>query len=616
MDTFEVDLPTGTVEVKANNEYEAYVKALQMQRQAQQVPTPQAPTVQAQRPEGTPTPDQPIFEAGGLIAKGAQERIGEMQRGLTGQALRFGEMMGIAPEGSVDLFQQALQRERDQRSVMDQPVDRTFGEYIGGALPDIALGLGAGGTLRAAGRGLSGVMPRTGQALQYVGESMYMPRTAPQAALGGALYGQTMPYASGQEAMVGTGATALAGGVAQPFLRAAGLTGQPASQLPQAQQEAARRAIEAGFQFPVSEMTGSATGRFLGEGLKALPFGRGAYDALAEGNQKTVNTIVNRSIGLPANIELTPTTLQSVKDSAITAYDNLQNIPTIKLDQQFANSVDALIAQLSAGAKSTRGETGATKALNVLQDFRRYVNSGLDGEGVKQNLRSLTDLAFQASKQGKIAGQTYKTLREEFENAIDRSLNNSAQSGLIRPDLIQNYRDARQKLANVFVVENAFDEATGKISGKKIASALSKRSDYGTRGTDLETAAIGSTVFPEYIGSSGTAERTQSAELLKGLFTGGAGAAGMYGAIQDPTIAALAGGSLIAPYLAGRAATAKPIRDIVARRQLGAIPPDESKIAAGMRMFEQAIPETARYGLGAGTRAMLERYLNRGLLGE
>ena len=611
MDKFEVDLPSGTIEVEANNEYEAYVKALSIEQNRRSVPSLQTP-----RPEGTPSPDQPLFEAGGLIAKGAQERIGEMQRGLTGQALRFGETMGIAPEGVTQQFQQALQKEREQRSIMDQPQNRTFGEYIGGALPDVAMGLGVGGGLRAAGRGVAGAMPRTGQALQYMGESMYMPRTAPQAMLGGAAYGQTLPYASGQEALVGTGATALAGGVAQPFLRAAGLTGQASSQLPQAQQEAAKRAIEAGFQFPVSEMTGSSTGRFLGEGLKALPFGRGAYDALAEGNQKTVNTIVNRSIGLPANIELTPTTLQTVKDSAITSYDNLQNIPTIKLDQQFANSVDALIAQLSAGAKSTRGETGATKALNVLQDFRRYVNSGLDGEGVKQNLRSLTDLAFKSSKEGKIAGQAYKTLREEFESAVDRSLSNSAQSGLIRPDLIQSYRDARQKLANVFVVENAFDEATGKISGKKIASALSKRSGYGTRGTDLETAAIGSTVFPEYIGSSGTAERTQSAELLKGLFTGGAGAAGMYGAIQDPTIAALAGGSLIAPYLAGRMATAKPIRDIVARRQLGAIPPDESKIAAGMRMFEQAIPETARYGLGAGTRAMLERYLNRGLLGE
>ena len=603
MAKFEVDLPSGTVQVDADNEYDAYVKALSKQ-----------PTIQPVRmPEGAAMPGEPLYEAGGMLARGAQERIGEMQQGLTGKALRAGELMGIVPEEAVSAFEAGVEKRRKQASVFDKP--RTIGEYIGGALPDVALGLGAGGALRAAGRGVASALPRAGQAMQYTGEAMYMPRTVPQAGLGGAMYGQTMPYASEQEMAVGTGASALAGGVAQPFLRAAGLTGQPASQLPLAQQETAKRAIEAGFQFPVSQMTGSSTGKFLGEGLKALPFGRAAYDALAEGNQKTVNTIVNRSIGLPANVELTPAVLNDVKEAAVRSYDDLQNIPTIKLDQQFVTVVDNLIKQLSAGAKSTRSETGATKALNVLNDFRKYAQSGLDGEGVKQNLRSLTDLAFSASKQGKIAGQTYKTLREEFENAIDRSLNNSAQSGLIRPELISNYRDARQRLANLFVVENAFDEETGRISGKKIASALSKRPGYGTKGTDLETAAMASNVFPEYIGSSGTAERTQSADLLKTLFTGGAGAAGMYGALQDPMVGGLAATGLIAPYLAGKAATAKPIRDIVARRQLGAIPPDESKTAAAMRLFEK-IPETARYGLGEANRAILERYLNRGLLGE
>lgn len=604
MAKFEVDLPSGTVEVEAENEYDAYVKALAIKPSVAPV----------QRPEGGVEQSAPLFEAGRLLAKGASERLGEIQQGLTGKALRAGELMGVVPEEALGAFETGVQRQREQRSVFDEP--RTIGEYVGGALPDVAMGLGAGGALRAAGRGIASALPRTSQALQYTGEAMYMPRTIPQAGLGGAMYGQTMPYASEQEMLVGTGASALAGGVAQPALRAMGLTGQPSSQLPLAQQEAARRGIEAGFQYPVSEMTGSATGKFLGEGLKALPFGRGAYDALAEGNQKTVNTIVNRAIGLPANVELTPNTLQTIKDNAIKSYDDLKNIPTVKLDAQFANSVDALIKQLSAGAKSTRSETGATKALNVLNEFKGYTQSGLNGEGVKQNLRSLTDLAFKASKEGKIAGQAYKTLREEFENAVDRSLNRSAQSGLIRPDLISNYRDARQKLANVFIVENAFDEETGKISGKAIARALSKRPGYGTKGTDLETAAMASEAFPAYMGSSGTAERTQSAELLKSLFTGGAGAAGMYGALQDPMLGAMAGTSLAAPYLAGKAATSKPIRDIVARRQLGAIPPDESKIAAAMRLFEEKVPETARYGLGAANRAILERYLNRGLLGD
>lgn len=628
MAKFEVDLPGGTVTVEAADEMDAYNKALRMQAMPPVTqPQPQMPQAMPQAmpqeipqsqlltgQQGQPAFVEPTRGAFERLGTGMQKRVGEIQRGLTGAFLRGGEMIGaVAPE-SVQQYEQAVSAERANRSVMDAP--RSAAEVIGGVMPDVALGLGAGGALRTAGRALGTVAPRSGAALETLGQSIYAPSTVPQAMLGGAIYGQTMPYASGREAVVGTGATALAGGVAQPVLRAAGLTGQPQSQLPQAQQEAARRAIEAGFEFPVSEMTGSATGRFLGEGLKALPFGRSAYDAMATGNQKTVNTIVNRSIGLPANVDLTPNVLQQVKDQAFQAYDNLTGIPSIKLDRQFGKIVDGLINTLSAGAKSTRKETGATNALKVLEDYKGYVTSGLDGEGVKQNLRALTDLAFKSGKEGKIASEAYKTLREEFENAVDRSLLAKAQSGLVKPDLIDKYRDARTRLANVFVVENAFDEATGKVSGKKIASALSKRSGYGTRGTDLETAALASEVFPSMLPSSGTAERTQAANLLNSAFSAGAGGAGMYGLMQDPLVAGLAVGSLGGPFVASQMATAKPIRDVVARRQLGAIPPDESKIAAGMRLFEERIPEPVRYGLGGGTRALLERYLNRGLLGE
>jgi hypothetical protein len=70
------------------------------------------------------------------------------------------------------------------------------------------------------------------------------------------------------------------------------------------------------------------------------------------------------------------------------------------------------------------------------------------------------------------------------------------------------------------------------------------------------------------------------------------------------------------PAIAARIATSEPVRSIVARRQLGAISPQEGILAGAARRFETGVPSSARFGLGDIARLYAEREQLQGLLGE
>ena len=90
---------------------------------------------------------------------------------------------------------------------------------------------------------------------------------------------------------------------------------------------------------------------------------------------------------------------------------------------------------------------------------------------------------------------------------------------------------------------------------------------------------------------------------------------GMY--TQDPYAAAIGmAAAQTLPAVAAKIATSKPVRSIVARRQLGAIAPDEGILAGAARRFEQGVPGVARFGIGDIARLYAEREQLQGLLGE
>ena len=588
--------------VEAADQYSAYEKALQQFRQ-------QSTSSVMQQPERT-IPQE--------LLSGAQKRLRQAGEGISGTMTSIGGALGIIPPEEVQRRQEQTQFNRSVFSPeygRNEPTSMT--EYVGGAGLDIAGMVGAGGLLRGAGTAIGSAAPKIGGALQYAGQSIMAPKTVPQAALGGATMAQTYPYANELERAVGTGAGAVVSGAIQPVTRALGLGPATDTQLSEAQQLSAKRAIEQGMQYTPAQMTGSRTGKLLEEGLKALPLSRGSFENLAQANQNVINKVAANAVGLSADTPITPQAMQSAFKSALDKYKSISDMPKTTLDVDFRNQIDTLIYDLNKVPQSQRSSAGVDKTIKVLQDYRKFTNRPIDGETMYQGLKALSDDIFKASKEGNVSAGAYKQLRSAFEDAIERQI----QSGNVNvsPKIVDDFKQGRALLSNWFTVDEAFNPNTGMISGPKLATSLERKAGYGTRGTDLESVAMGSKAIPQALPSSGTTERAEAASFVKKaaslpmLIGGGA----MGAATQDPYMAAIGAAAAEGiPYMASKAMTSEPVRSIVARRQLGAQAPNEGLLAQASRALEENIPADIRAQFGNLPRSILERMAIKGLLGE
>jgi len=553
------------------------------------------------------------------LATGAGKRLSEIGTGLQGLGLRATTALGITPEERLQAYQQQVEA---ARSVMSPEYGATQPqtplEYLGGLGVDLASLYGVGGGVKALGSQIGG---RTGQAAEYAGQSLMMPRSTPQAMLGGGLYSQTYPFASTQEALGSAGLTAGVSGVAQPVLRAVGLAQPTETALPVAQQQAAKRAAEAGFQFTPAQMTGSRTGMFIEEGIKALPLARGAFTKLENANQQKLQEIAGRAIGLKQGTSLTPQIMKEAYENAYEKYSALKSVPSIKLDKAFGQEVDRITKELSKIPESQARQLGVTDIKTVLDEYKTFTKNAVDGDTMFFGLRAIGDQLFEAQKQGRVGAGAYKDLRDALERAIERSITQPSKKNLVDQNVVKQFKEGRAQLSNWFTIDEAIDSATGQISGPKLANLLNRKLHHGTRNTELETAALAVRAFPKALPSSGTAERTEAAGAIKQAAQAatlpvlGGGAAGMY--TQDPYAAAMgAAAAQTLPALAARIATSEPVRSIVARRQLGAVAPDEGILAGAARRFETGVPGGLRFGLGDIARLYAEREQLKGLLGE
>jgi len=596
--------------------YEEVVQAL---RNADAAGDTQAATRLAQIADSMVAKPSPASQ----FATGVGKRAQEVAQALRGVGLRAGELTGMVSPEDLAAYEQEVAA---SRSVMSpqyrQFKPQTVSEYLGGLGLDLATMAGAGGALKLA-EPVAAAIPRVGQAiesgLRYGRQALIAPKSIPQAGLGGALYAQTIPFATGEEAARATGTSAVIGGALQPALRAVGLATPTETQLQPAQIQAARRGVEAGFQFTPSQMTGSKTGMFIEEGIKALPLARGAFTKLEDANQQSIQDIAARSIGLKAGVPFTAQSMESAYNNALQKYQAIQSVPSIKLDKAFGQQVDTIINQLKKVPESQRSQLGVPEIVKVLEDYKGFTKNAVDGETMFLGLKAIGDQLFEAQKQGRIGAGAYKDLRSALENAIERSISQPSKKNLVSQDVIQKFKDGRTQLSNWFTINEAFNAATGEISGAKLAGSLARKSNFGGRNTELETAALAARAIPRALPSSGTAERAESASLVRQLAAAGTlpvlggGAAGLY--TQDPYAALIgAGASQVLPAIAARIATSEPVRSIVARRQLGAVAPDEGILAGAFRGLETNVPASLRFGAGDLARIAAQQQAIRGLL--
>lgn len=254
-------------------------------------------------------------------------------------------------------------------------------------------------------------------------------------------------------------------------------------------QPVVQRAQELGYTLEPRQVIG---GRPVGGAVKrtAAASGKAAIDAKASlKNQQVTNRLVSEEIGSPNRAMITKADINDLRTTANNSYTKIKANTTklrVEKDAQFQQAIREAIEE---GSDAFTGKGPPRAVLRELQDLldpkgKQTIGSALEKV---ESLRSDARVNFKSDKPKKLKlARAQRQAANALEDAIGRALEKGA------PDLLAEYQSARQQLARLHNVEDAWIEG-GDISAVKLA----KLRDNGAPLTgNLEIIADMADYFP------------------------------------------------------------------------------------------------------------------------
>jgi hypothetical protein len=250
---------------------------------------------------------------------------------------------------------------------------------------------------------------------------------------------------------------AAAGGIlTAPTATVSALTTPRAPVVLDRKQQIAQAAIEQGATLPPSQVNPSILNSIL-EGIS----GKQTTQQVASiKNQRVINTQARKSLGLADDVEITPQVLQDYRNVKGQAYDALRANPAYYSDKQFLTDINKRTAEIQK-----RGTlVDAKPELDLLNQLKQL---RFDGDALVEKikvLRSDSDVNFRSNDADKLRlANVQKFAARQLEDLAERNLTNFNQ-----PDVMTNFRQARQDIAKSYTIEKALNAATGDVSGAKL----------------------------------------------------------------------------------------------------------------------------------------------------
>ena len=215
----------------------------------------------------------------------------------------------------------------------------------------------------------------------------------------------------------------------------------------------AERAIAEGATLPPTQVNPSMLNRLI-EGIS----GKQQTSQIASvKNQQLVNEQARKALNLAPDVEITPQVLKQYRDVKGQAYDALRANPAYYSDKPFLNDINAKTAEI----QKRGGLVKSGEELNLLNELKQL---RFDGDGLVEKikvLRSDSDVNFRSADPDKIRlAQVQKFASKQLEDLAERNLKNFNQ-----PDVMTNFKQARQDIAKSYTIEKALNAATGNVSG-------------------------------------------------------------------------------------------------------------------------------------------------------
>ena len=191
-------------------------------------------------------------------------------------------------------------------------------------------------------------------------------------------------------------------------------------------------------------------------------------EALAEVNRPRVTEIAKNELGLDTTTSLTGDAYKQARANLAAPYDEVRKLPAMVADQNTVKSLN----ELRKNNKLIGGEGVAKKVNKLVDNAIDQTQAGLTGAELLDNVRTLR---ADAKKIYNNQNATPKQVAVADANlAIANQLESMIESNISNPKLLDQFRDARQKMARTYVYEGATDFNTGMVDVSKLARITSK----------------------------------------------------------------------------------------------------------------------------------------------
>lgn len=311
-----------------------------------------------------------------------------------------------------------------------------------------------------------------------------------------------------------------------------------------------------GIKLTAGQATGSKPLLAAESSFSQIPFTSGPQAKIYADQRSAFNKAVLGKAGIDAD-NAAPAVIDDAYRRIGGVFDDVAARTTVNIDPQFSNDVASVVAEYGRrlptdvapvfqsylddigqmiSAQQRPGVTGVsvdgTTYQNVASNLRRAARNASNKPDLQKALGGLADSldgAMDRSVTGEVA-DLWRTARREYRNLlqIDKSMASGSQADRVSGDIPYGAFSNQVKSAD----KTGFSRGRGEMN---------------------DLARVGSFMGSQRIPDSGTAQRTNMINMLKGapLTTGGAGAGVGYMASQSPGVAAAAAaGGLVVPKIA------------------------------------------------------------------
>ena len=248
----------------------------------------------------------------------------------------------------------------------------------------------------------------------------------------------------------------------------------------------------------------------------SLAAGPRGPEAMVTTNKPRVTQIAKDELGLDATTSLTSAApFKQARANVAAPYEEVKKLPIQQADAAMIQRLEAIRSDLEViGAKEY-----APAISKIVDDAISKTQTGLTGETLLKNISVLRERAKKtynnksATTEAIDIADTNLKIAAELESMIDGSI--------VNPKLLEQYRDARQKMARTYAYESATDFNTGTVDVAKLARITSK--DNALTGDIASLGRIAGN-FPEAFAPSPESKFFSVPRLTRAGISGTAGA--------------------------------------------------------------------------------------------